>query len=409
MTNSKLLTNLSFLVLLVLLMILTTLSCKSKSNPVGPPVPVDIFNRFTTETILASDVLPPEITRIRFFPSSDEFIVLSKPGLVSHYVLDEDTATFFGSFEIPGVAPAPSDLGLTDVVFHPEFVSNKLVYFCFTTGDNHWNRILQFTWEGSYADILNSLTIILDVDRVAPEHPWHGIYALAFDDAGNLYASIGDATQPDFAQDGQSLLGKLIRIRPRISGGYDIPGDNPFVGDTTRRDEIVALGLRSPFRLIEWQGKILIGDVGNQYEEINLYSGQASNFGWPECEGVCSQDSFDDPILASQRDDRTFDEEDTEVSSSTRRAMSIGVVYDTHPKNPYDNMLDGRLIFFDIFRGYVRAVEISSDGSLGENKHIFHLETITSMDIGQDGYIYGSTIFDSRVFRIVAKPDTTGE
>ena len=49
------------------------------------------------------------------------------------------------------------------------------------------------------------------------------------------------------AQNLDSLLGKLLRITPKASGGYTVPKDNPFV-KKAGADEIYSYGLRNPFR-----------------------------------------------------------------------------------------------------------------------------------------------------------------
>lgn len=259
-------------------------------------------------------------------------------------------------------------------------------------------------WSNNYQAIANSATTILNVDRVAPGQAWHGIYSLEFGADGYLYTVLGDATQAQFAQDTNSLLGKLIRISPGENGGYAIPPDNPYVTDPNVRDEIAAIGFRSPLRLIRWRDKFLISDVGsNQFEEINFHSGGQANFGWPECEGVCGRSGFRNPILAIGHRDPTYQNEDPEAIGELRHSLSLGVVYEMPGDDPYNNLLDGRLLFNDVFLGYVRAARISQAGELSDNKHIFHLGGVISMATGPDDYIYGTTIFASQIFRIVLK------
>ena len=68
-----------------------------------------------------------------------------------------------------------------------------------------------------------------------------------------LYFGTGDGGSggdpPNNAQNKEVLLGKLLRIDPRATGGkpYSVPADNPFVG-RAGRDEIYSYGLRNPFR-----------------------------------------------------------------------------------------------------------------------------------------------------------------
>jgi glucose/arabinose dehydrogenase len=364
----------------------------------------DIYDRFTTKELLPSSALPERVTRLKFFPDAPEFLALGQGGEVFHYVLKNDSARWLGSFTVPEVAPGPVEIGLTDTAFDPQFRANGFVYFCFTTGDNRWNRIVRMQWSNNYNAIANSATIVLNIDRISPVHAFHGIYALAFAADGSLYATIGDATQSQFSQDPGSLLGKLIRIKPRNAGGYDIPADNPYLDDDHVSGEIAAFGLRSPFRLLAWGDKILIGDVGaNRFEEIDFYEVGRANFGWPECEGVCDRSEFQNPILAIGHHDPTYQLEDPEPVGDLRHAIALGVVYDGAGADPYQNLLDSRLLFNDVFLGYVRAAKISPAGELSDNKHIFHKAAVTSMDTGPDGYIYGSTIYTSQVFRVELK------
>ena len=74
-----------------------------------------------------------------------------------------------------------------------------------------------------------------------PHPKYHNHYGgqLQFDAAGRLYMGIGDGGgggDPDGnAQNRAPLLGKILRIDPRQSGGapYTVPADNPFIGSAS--------------------------------------------------------------------------------------------------------------------------------------------------------------------------------
>ena len=95
------------------------------------------------------------------------------------------------------------------------------------------------------------------------------------------------------AQNLGSLLGKILRIDPRASGGrkYRIPSSNPFVGRAGARGEIYAYGLRNPWRFSfdRSTGDLSIGDVGqDRVEEVDFVRrgrGRGANFGWRPFEG----------------------------------------------------------------------------------------------------------------------------
>lgn len=119
---------------------------------------------------------------------------------------------------------------------------------------------------------------------------------LNFGPDGILYISNGDgggSGDPDNnAQNGNSLLGKLLRLNVNnFSTSYDIPANNPFVGAGCFRDEIYAFGLRNPWR---WSfdratGDMWLADVGQGlWEEVNWLPANTiagANFGWKCYEG----------------------------------------------------------------------------------------------------------------------------
>src|SRR6266581_7294738 len=77
---------------------------------------------------------------------------------------------------------------------------------------------------------------------------------LVFGPDGNLWIGLGDGgSEGDpqgYAQNLGVLLGKILRISPRPSGGrpYGVPSDNPFVGRAGAHPEIWDYGLRNPWR-----------------------------------------------------------------------------------------------------------------------------------------------------------------
>lgn len=380
--------------------------CRSDSTGLQPVDYPDLFDRFTTVTLATAEALPQNVTAIRFFPHSDELLVLGKAGIAGHYRLVESGVHYLGGFEVPDVAPGPAELGLTGLAFDPDFANNGFLYMCFSTGDNRWNRVIRLRWSRDYAAVVASIRTVIDVDRVFPDEPQHGVYDLCFGADGRLYVAMGDATQPEFAQDPTSLLGKLLRLAPRHTdaGGYEIPPDNPYLDEAHVRPEIAAFGLRTPFRLLAWRDFIYVADVGeNAYEEIELYRLGKRNFGWPFCEGYCEAGGYEQPVFTISHADPYYQTVDPDKSGSNRLSISLGVAYDSRSDDPYAGLLAGRILIYDTFQGYVRAALVLPDGRLRNDQHIFHRDFITGMDTGPDGYIYGTTIFNSQIFRVELK------
>ncbi|MBT8363705.1 MAG: PQQ-dependent sugar dehydrogenase, partial [Deltaproteobacteria bacterium] len=122
----------------------------------------------------------------------------------------------------------------------------------------------------------------------------------------------GDAGDPNnFAQNPDSLLGKMLRIAVDGDAPYSVPLDNPFVSDEQVRDKIWALGLRNPWRFSfdRSTGDLFIGDVGQyNWEEIDyqpVSSTGGENYGWLPMEGNncfnpstnCNDGSLTLPVL----------------------------------------------------------------------------------------------------------------
>ncbi len=188
--------------------------------------------------------------------------------------------------------------GLLSLAFAPDYRRSRR-FFVYYTDKRGYIVIDQF------------LTSLHDPDRALPStrrnvitqvhnRPNHKGGQIVFGPDGLLWAGFGDgggAGDPDDnAQNLNVLLGKLLRIRPRPNGGYEVPRDNPFVG-RAGRDEIYAYGLRNPYRFSfdRLRGHLLIADVGQDAaEEIDLLRSPGGgrvapggvNFGWPIFEGL---------------------------------------------------------------------------------------------------------------------------
>ncbi len=186
-----------------------------------------------------------------------------------------------------------SETGLLGIAFHPQFASNRYVYFYYM-GRNQSNGLesriarYQFSMNGSIDK--NSELILLRFDQPFSNHNGG---QLAFGNDGFLYISSGDGgSGGDPQQNGQNknnLLGKILRIDVDSSGAgksYGIPADNPYASGGGS-PEIWAYGLRNPWRFSfdKETGELWAGDVGQgAWEEINLIT-RGGNYGWGDMEG----------------------------------------------------------------------------------------------------------------------------
>jgi glucose/arabinose dehydrogenase len=164
--------------------------------------------------------------------------------------------------------------GMFSMAFDPDYLRNGLFYVNYVgrEGDIYVCRFKAFHGVGA----ASSRRVLLRIAVARKEAFDHYGGQLAFGPGGRLYASFGDGSQPETAQDLTTLLGKLVRL------DVDKPGAKP---------EIVAVGLRNPWRFSfdRATGDLYIGDVGEtRREEIDRIPrafGGIANFGWPFAEG----------------------------------------------------------------------------------------------------------------------------
>lgn len=198
--------------------------------------------------------------------------------------------------DIRGRVGYGGERGLLSIAFPPDYRRSGRLYAYYT--DDAGNiRVDEFRRRSATRVARGSRRTVIRIPH--PVNANHNGGQLQF--LGDLlYLGTGDGGSggdpPNNAQNRNSLLGKLLRIDPRPSGGrpYSIPPDNPFVG-RPGRDEIYSYGLRNPFRFSfdtmsdPGHPRIAIADVGqNRFEELDyttVAAADGANFGWDAFEG----------------------------------------------------------------------------------------------------------------------------
>lgn len=216
--------------------------------------------------------------------------------------------SFLGTLVTVAGISTGGERGLLSLAFHPDYETNRFFYVYYTTTDGSNTTYIIVARYQTRADNPNladdtSRKVLLTIAKpTGSSFTNHNGGRLQFGNDGYLYFATGDGGSGgdpfNNAQNGNSLLGKMIRLWPRANADsaylapyYSIPADNPYVSDPAVRDEIFALGLRNPFR---WSFDRLtqdmwIGDVGQDArEEINFRAAgppSPGNYGWRCYEG----------------------------------------------------------------------------------------------------------------------------
>ncbi|WP_242107382.1 PQQ-dependent sugar dehydrogenase [Luteimonas aquatica] len=171
--------------------------------------------------------------------------------------------------------------GFGDVVLHPQFAGNGLVYFSYAEQGENGTRgaavaraVLHLNPAGGGS--LSGVQVVWRQLKVTGEN--HYSHRIAFGRDGKLWISSGERQKFDPAQDLQSNLGKILRLNADGS----IPADNPFVAQGGVAAQVWSLGHRNVLGLaFDPQGRLWAHEMGPMGgDEVNLIE-RGANYGWP--------------------------------------------------------------------------------------------------------------------------------
>lgn len=181
---------------------------------------------------------------------------------------------------VPAVAHGGQG-GLGDVVLHPRFADNGLVYLSYsepgdagTAGAAVARARLVTQGDGGR---LEQLQVIW---RQQPKVSGQGHFGqrIAFDADGKLWITSSERQKFDPAQDMGGNLGKIVRLED--DGG--VPADNPFADQGGTAAQVWSLGHRNMLGLaFDGQGRLWVHEMGPKGgDELNLVE-RGANYGYP--------------------------------------------------------------------------------------------------------------------------------
>lgn len=172
--------------------------------------------------------------------------------------------------------------GLGDVVLHPDFASNNIIYLSYAeagSGNTRGAAVARGTLEldNNGGGALRNMRVIWRQDPKVTGRGHYG-HRLAFSPDGYLFISSGDRQKFDPAQDMDGNLGKIIRLHD----DGRVPADNPFADRGGVTAQIWSLGHRNPLGLaFDGDGRLWNQEMGPRHgDELNLVL-RGENYGYP--------------------------------------------------------------------------------------------------------------------------------
>jgi glucose/arabinose dehydrogenase/cytochrome c551/c552 len=421
-------------------------------------------NHFAKHSLVQGTFFEP--TEMTVLPNLD-ILVLQRRGEILLYKQQTGNvkqAGFLNVYWKSQVKGVNAEEGLLGLAKDPAFSRNHWVYIYYSPADSAVNRLSRFTLSND--SILNSTEkVILEV-KSQRDICCHTGGSIAFGPDSLLYFSAGDNSTP-FDEPGQKyvshgfapindepghqqydaersagntndLRGKIMRIRVRDDGRYEIPKGNLFPPGTAKTmPEIYVMGDRNPYRIsVDQKNSFLYwGEVGPDaasdslttrgprgYDEVNQAK-KAGYFGWPFFVGNNyayhayhyatgeSGPAFnpEKPENHSRNNTGLTDlpparpafiwypyahsPEFPEVGTGGRNAMAGPVYYtDLFPEaTRYPDYYDGKLFIYDWMRGWIKAVTLQPNGDFEQMEPFMDhtkLHNCIDMEVGPDGKLY---------------------
>ena len=301
---------------------------------------------------------------LNFAPDGRLFFTSRNTGVISALDVARGSVTAFAG--LPRVRVG-GEAGLLGMALDPGFARTGWLYACYSysAAGLPLNRLSRFSLRDR---ALIDETILIDA---MPGALYHNGCRVVIGPDGLLYATMGEASQRELAQDPASLGGKTFRINPDGS----IPAGNPF-----GKSPVWTLGHRNPQGLAfhPLTGVLWSTEHGpEKRDELNIIR-PGMNYGWPTCEGtepVCGKVANYAPAIRQYEDSATI-------------AISDLVFYTGDAFPAWRN----QLFFVSLKTG--RLYRVVLDGERVVDQEIMIDNTygrLRDVTVGPDGFLYFST------------------
>ena len=375
--------NHSFRILLSVACILF-LACESQSQA---PEPDQAFKADGLNPVLVTDKVSNP-WGMAFLPDG-KILVTEKEGAI---VLIENDEVINSAVSGGPESKVQGQGGLLDIALHPNFETNRWVYFTFASGEGEgtgaMTALSRAQWNGQSFENHE----VLYKGSPNTRRGQHFGSRITFDNENHVYFSIGDRgardeNPQDITRDG----GKIYRLNDDGS----IPTDNPFVGQSNAKAAVYSYGHRNPQGLgtHPLTGKIYAHEHGPRGgDEVNLIE-KGKNYGWPVITYGINYNGT--PIT----EERTRDGMQQPVTYWVPSIAPCGLAFVHNSK--YAGW-DGDMIVGSLKFSYLVRLVIENDEVVKEEQLVKGIGRVRNVAMGNDGYLYVG-VEGAGLYRLEAK------
>ncbi len=335
-----------------------------EAQPSPPPPPP------TGDQTIAAELITDNLDAPTFLtspPGDPRLFVLEKLGRIR--VIKDGVLLDQPFLDLSHIVELGPEQGLLGLAFHPDYAENGRFFVYYTTAidGGFQSHVVEYQVSADDPDLADpdSAHSLLDIDRPTWRHNGGWI---AFGPDGLLYVGSGDGggTNDPYGhgQNIDTLMGTIFRLGV----------------DGAAEPEVVAWGLRNPWRASFDGDHIWIGDVGQDtWEEIDDFelADAPVNFGWSIMEGPycyltdsCDEAGLKLPTYAYTHADGC--------------SVTGGYVY----RGEAIPELDGQYFFADWCSGWVRSIDTATGAMEDWTPVMGNLGAINSFGLDAAGELY---------------------
>ncbi len=348
--------------------------------------------RYESTESLRSNIFKTELLTVRLdtvakgfnigwaaaFLPNGEFLITEKDGRLFRVGKNKKLQSIQGVPEVNSQGQG----GLLDVILHPDFKNNNVLYLSYSKSKKENDLVLSTTAVTKAVlknNILTQQKIIFEALPYAKTRHHYGS-RMVFGKDGSLYITIGDrGTEKQFPQTLNTFPGKTHRVKDDGS----IPTDNPFVQTPGAIPSIYSFGHRNQqgMAVHPKTGKVWTHEHGPRGgDEINILQ-SGKNYGWPVISyglnyngtvltKISAQKGMEQPLLYW-------------IPSIAPSGMTF--VKGNKYKGWEDNLLVGSLRF-----KYLNRCEIKDNKVVKQELLFKNIGRVRDVRMAPDGYIYVS-------------------